>query len=40
MQRRATGREQRRTLVLILRESFQPSGIRVTDQTPKGLCQH
>jgi len=36
----ATGTEQRRSLVLILHESSQPSGIRVTDWTPKGLCKN
>ena len=35
----ATGKEKRRSLVLILHESSQPSGILVSDWTPKGLCK-
>jgi quercetin dioxygenase-like cupin family protein len=35
----ATGTEQRRSLVLILHETSQPSGIPVSDWTPKGLCK-
>jgi quercetin dioxygenase-like cupin family protein len=36
----ATGTEQRRSLVIILHESSQRSGIQVTDWTPKGLCKN
>jgi quercetin dioxygenase-like cupin family protein len=36
----ATGTEQRRSLVLILHESSQPTTIRATDWTPKGLCKN
>jgi quercetin dioxygenase-like cupin family protein len=36
----ATGTEQRRSLVLILHESSQPSGMPATDWTPKGLCKN
>jgi quercetin dioxygenase-like cupin family protein len=36
----ATGSEQRRSLVLILHESSQPSGKPATDWTPKGLCKN
>jgi quercetin dioxygenase-like cupin family protein len=36
----ATGTETRRSLVLILHETSQPSGIPVTDWTPKGLCKN
>ena len=35
----ATGTEKRRSLVLILHETSQPSGILVSDWTPKGLCK-
>ncbi len=35
----ATGTEQRRSLVLILHESSQPSSIPVSEWTPKGLCK-
>jgi quercetin dioxygenase-like cupin family protein len=36
----ATGTEQRRSLVLILHETSQPSGFPVSDWTPKGLCRN
>jgi quercetin dioxygenase-like cupin family protein len=35
----ATGTEKRRSLVLILHKSSQPSGIQATDWKPKGLCK-
>src|SRR5437870_8661501 len=35
----ATGTEKRRSLVLILHETSQPSGILASDWTPKGLCK-
>jgi len=35
----ATGTEKRRSLVLILHETSQPSGFLVSDWTPKGLCR-
>jgi len=35
----ATGAEKRRSLVLILHETSQPSGILVSDWRPKGLCK-
>ena len=35
----ATGTEKRRSLVLVLHETSQPSGIPVSDWTPKGLCK-
>jgi quercetin dioxygenase-like cupin family protein len=35
----ATGTERRRSLVLILHETSQPSGIQVSDWAPKGLCK-
>jgi quercetin dioxygenase-like cupin family protein len=35
----ATGTEKRRSLVLILHETSQPSGFPVSDWTPKGLCK-
>ena len=40
MQLTATGSEQRRSLVLILHESSQPSGFPVSDWTPRGLCKN
>lgn len=40
MQLTATGTEQRRSLVLILHETSQPSGVPVSDWTPKGLCKN
>jgi len=40
MQLTATGSEQRRSLVLILHESSQPSGFPVSDWTPTGLCRN
>ena len=40
MQLTATGTEQRRSLVLILHETSQPSGFPVSDWTPKGLCMN
>lgn len=40
MQLTATGTEQRRSLVLILHETSQPSGFPVSDWTPKGLCRN
>jgi quercetin dioxygenase-like cupin family protein len=39
MELTATGSQQRRSLVLILHESSQPSGFPVSDWTPKGLCR-
>src|SRR5438105_13543735 len=35
----ATGTEKRRSLVLILHETSEPSGILASDWTPKGLCK-
>jgi quercetin dioxygenase-like cupin family protein len=35
----ATGKEQRRALVLILHESSKPATIQVHDWSPKGLCK-
>jgi quercetin dioxygenase-like cupin family protein len=35
----ATGKETRRSLVLILHETSQPAGIVVSDWQPKGLCK-
>ena len=39
MQATTTGTEQRRSLVLIVHESAQPSAMQVSDWTPKGLCK-
>jgi quercetin dioxygenase-like cupin family protein len=39
MQATTTGTEQRRSLVLIVHESAQPSTMQVSDWTPKGLCK-
>jgi quercetin dioxygenase-like cupin family protein len=40
MQLTATGKEQRRAVVLILHESAHPSVLRAPDWTPKGLCKN
>ena len=39
MQATTTGTEQRRSLVLVLHESSQPSAMQVSDWAPKGLCK-
>jgi hypothetical protein len=36
----ATGREQRRALVLILHETAKPATTQIHDWTPKGLCKN